>query len=431
MTQTTKAPISTTMATSLVIASTIGTGVFTTLGYQLLHLRSVFLVLLIWAFGGVTAICGSLIYAEIGSALPRSGGEYSVLSKLIHPFVGFLSGWATITVGFASPIAITAMAFAAYLSPFYLGPFPLFVPTLAIISITMIHCLSIKWGELFQNATTILKVLFILFFIIIGFIYGQAPSSLQYFPHQSDLKELFSAPFAISMIYITYAYTGWNASFYIVGDLKNPKRQLPLSLIGGTLLVMALYLLSQWSFLLVAPMDSYAGKIEVALVASQTLFGQTGEQIMGLSIAFLLVSTLSSMIFLGPRIFQVMALDYPKFSFFSKRNIQGIPLNATIFQTLLSLIFLWTSTFEEILLYTSFGLIFISLLTILSIVIIRKNYPQLIQFKSPAYPIPLLIYLTLNGSALIYVGLNRTMESLMGLGIFVIGGLLYWYSKKN
>jgi basic amino acid/polyamine antiporter, APA family len=243
-------------AISLVIANMIGTGVFTSLGYQVKDIHSVFAVLMLWVIGGIISLCGALVYGEIGKMFPNSGGEYNYLSKIYHPSIGFLAGWVSATVGFAAPIAMAAMALSTYTHSVFESVNEKVLAVTTIIIITAIHSFNLKAGSLFQRIVTVLKVCVIVFIIIAGFTTKEHQTNLIAAGDQGwDI--IFSGSFAIALYFVTYSYSGWNASAYMAGEIENPKRNLPRSLFVGTFVVTALYVLLNFIFLYTTPMNEY------------------------------------------------------------------------------------------------------------------------------------------------------------------------------
>ena len=278
-------------ATFVVMANMVGAGVFTSLGFQVAAIPSAFPLLMLWAVGGVYALCGAVSYGELAAALPRSGGEYQYLSRIYHPAVGFLAGWISITVGFAAPVAAAAMALGRYLSRVIPGANPTITALVAVAAISGVHLFSVGVRSRFQGFFTSFKLLLIVAFIV-GALVLAAPQPVRFGPQPGDLRALFSAPFAVSLVYVTYAYSGWNASVYVAGEVRNPARSIPLSLICGTLIVTALYLLLNFVFLYSTPMAALAGQVEVGYVAADAILGVRGGRIMGFLISFGLVSAI-------------------------------------------------------------------------------------------------------------------------------------------
>ncbi len=227
-------------AVSVVIANMIGTGVFTSLGFQVMGLQSGFSIILLWIVGGVLALCGALTYGEIGAAFPESGGEYNYLSKLYHPALGFLSGWVSLTVGFAAPIAAASVALAHYVTKIYPQAQANVISFSVIIVITAVHSVNLRAGSLFQRGFTWVKIVCILMFVGFGLFYVPQ-HHISFLPGPGVWTDIFSTAFAGSLIYVVYAYSGWNAAAYISGEIANVKQNLPRALFVGTLVVMAIY----------------------------------------------------------------------------------------------------------------------------------------------------------------------------------------------
>ena len=414
-----------TTAISLVVANMIGTGVFTSLGFQVPDLPNVFALLLLWVVGGVIALCGALSYGELGAALPRSGGEYHLLSKIYHPMLGYLSGWVSATLGFAAPTALAAIALGKYTSAVFPQVPDNHLAAVVVVLITAIHASSVKLGSRFQDISTSIKVLLILFFIGAAF-FARQHEVISVLPSFSDLGLVTSSGFAVSLIYVSYAYTGWNATIYIVGEIKDPSRNLPRSLFAGTLLVLLLYVLLNFVFLYTVPITELAGKVEVGFVSATAIFGTQGGEIMALIIAILLISTVSAMVFVGPRISMTMGEDMPVLSFLGKKSSRGIPVNAILFQMGITLAFIYTSSFEQVLIYASFMLTFFTTLTVIGVMVLRFKQPSLSRpYLTWGYPITPLVYMLLNMWVLVYVFIDKTTESLIGIGIALVGLIVY------
>ena len=313
-----------TTVTAVVIANMIGTGVFTSLGFQLLDIQSGFAILLLWVLGGIIALCGSMTYAELGAALPRSGGEYNFLSKIYHPCAGFISGWVSATIGFAAPIALTAITFSAYL----MSLFPeldtpwvrQFIACGLVLSLAITHSSNRKNSGRLQVVFTIIKVAIIILFCLSALMLSSGTQPISFQPSSDDIDLILNGSFAVSLIYVSYAYTGWNAATYLSSELEDPQKNLPKILISGTLIVMVLYVLLNYVFLAVTPIENMQGKLEIGYIAAQSAFGDIGAKFTGLALALLLISTVSAMTLAGPRVLQVIGEDFTILKFLSKTN---------------------------------------------------------------------------------------------------------------
>ncbi|HPS46165.1 MAG TPA: amino acid permease [Bacteroidales bacterium] len=432
--------ISVTTATAIVIANMVGTGVFTSLGFQVLGVQSIFALLMLWVIGGILSFCGALSYSELGAAIPRSGGEYTYLSKIYHPAVGFLSGFVSVFVGFAAPIALAAMALGGYFCTVFPWFNPVWVGATVVVLITLVHSINLSIGSRFQNIVTTLKVLLILIFIVCGFVFGEH-QPISVLPLQGSWKEIGSAAFAISLIFVSYAYSGWNASAYMAGEIENPQKNLPKSILSGTLIVMVLYILLNFIFLYTVPIAEMADSqgnpiIEIGALSAGKIFGNTGGNIMSLVISILLISTISSMVLAGPRVTMTIGEDIVALKFFAGKNKKGIPVIAIILQSLIALILIFTSSFDAVLTYLGFTLTLFTTLTVLGLFILRINKPDLPRpFKAWGYPITPAIFILLNLGIIYHSLTSKLAESLAGLGTVLIGLVIFYitqyYSKKS
>jgi APA family basic amino acid/polyamine antiporter len=416
-------------AAAVVVANMIGTGVFTSLGFQLLELQSGFVLLALWAVGGVAALCGALTYAELGAALPRSGGEYNFLSEIYHPMAGFISGWVSATVGFAAPTALAALTFGNYLASVVPGLSPLWLATGAIAVLTLAHSTSHRRSGGAQGLLTLLKVALILGFSLLALWRADNPQPITFRPVVGDGDLLLSGAFAVSLIYVNYAYSGWNAATYISGELESPQRSLPVVLFASTALVALSYLLLNTVFLSVAPIDAMAGKVEIGYVAAQYVFGEAGAAIMGTILALLLTSTVSAMILAGPRVLHAIGEDFAVFRFLGAVNSDGVPVRAIVLQALISLLFLWTSSFESILILAGATMALNTFFAVSGVFVLRWRRPGLPRpYRTWAYPGPPLVFLLITGWTLFYTVQQRPLEAWLCLGVILSGALFYQFS---
>ena len=340
-------------ATALVVANMIGTGAFTSLGFQVGPLPSVPVLLLLWICGGLVALLGGLSYIKLASRFPGSGGEYHYIRESYHEFVAIIAGFVSVFAGFAAPVALAAMACTAYLS-IWIPDFPPNLFAAIILSvITLFHCFSLKLGSRFQIISTTIKVLLVSLFIIFGLETKESANSFAINPEQTDL--LFSRGFAISLIYVSFAYSGWNACVYVFSEIRNPERNIKRSIIGGTLLVIFLYTLLNYVFLKTVPMKELEGVIEIGTSSANVIFGQIGGNIIAMTIGFLLISSISSMVWIGPRVIEKMAEQHSVY-FLTKKNNHGIPVAAIVLQYILTLTLIFTGSFVQILTYTGIAL---------------------------------------------------------------------------
>ena len=423
--------------TAVVIANMIGTGVFTSLGFQLLDIQSGFAILLLWALGGLIAVCGSMTYAELGSALPRSGGEYNFLTEIYHPSAGFISGWISATIGFSAPTALAAITFSTYLMTI----FPeinndwlrKIIACSLIVILAFIHSSNRKSSGGLQMIFTVMKVGVIILFCFGAILFAKNIQPVSFSPNSNDISTIFSGSFAVSLIYVSYAYTGWNAATYLSSEIERPQKYLPLILISGTTSVTVLYILLNFVFLSVAPIEDMQGKIEIGFIAAQSAFGGSVANFTGLVLSLLLISTVSAMTIAGPRVLQVIGEDFKVLNILSRKRKDGIPSTAIYIQSLIAIIFILSSSFESILVFAGFTLALNSFVTVIAVFVLRSKQPNLPRpYKTFGYPFTPLIYLALTGWTLYFVIINRPIEVLFSLGI-ILSGLIFYYisNRKN
>ncbi len=422
-------------AVSLVIANMIGTGVFTSLGFQVTGIHSLFAVLLLWVIGGIMALCGALVYGEIGAAFPQSGGEYNYLSKLYHPFVGFLSGWVSSTVGFAAPVALASMAFGKYAQSVFpaLNPTVLAVVVLALI--TSLHATDLKAGAGFQRTVTFFKVGFVVFFIIAGLVSRQH-QDISILPDSLGFSDVFSNnAFAVSLFWVSYSYSGWNAAAYMTAEIEQPHKTLPRSLLMGTLVVTVVYILLNYVFLLSAPVGELAGQVEIGHISATHIFGTNFGNLMGIVISLLLVSSISAMVMVGPRVISSIATELKPLHFFSGTNKKGVPFVAVIFQSLVSLVLILTAKFNEVLELIGFTLTLFTTLTVFGVFILRYKFKHIPRpYTTAFYPLTPIVFLIINSWILYYGFTSNISSSVYGLGIVALGALVWLaanYIKKD
>jgi basic amino acid/polyamine antiporter, APA family len=432
-------------ATAIVVADMVGVGVFTSLGFQVIDIKSGFSLLLLWIVGGIVAICGAFCYAELAAMFPRSSGEYNFLRRLYHPAFGFVAGWLSATVGFAAPIALAAMAFSKYLT----SSLPNLVPSLPAhlfgysvdwllvigLAITwlaaIVHLGGVRFGGVYHNAWTALKLVLIVVFIIAGFAFGDT-QPVSFAPSAADLGYIGAAPFAISLVFVMYSYSGWNAATYIVGELRDPTRDLPRALFVGTAIVVVLYVCLNAVFIATTPMSELAGQIDVAIIAGKHVFGEFGGHFVGAVICLGLISSISAMTWIGPRVTMTMGEDMPMLRLFSLKSKRGVPAVAIVFQLLVSNLLLLTRSFEAVLDFIQFSLAFCSFFAVLGVIKMRITHPRLPRpYRTWGYPVTPLVFLSVTLFMMYYLVVNRPLQSLAGFAMMSAGLLIYYASRPG
>jgi basic amino acid/polyamine antiporter, APA family len=431
-------------ATNIVVANMIGAGIFTTSGLLMSGLNNPALMLILWAAGGIIALCGALSYGELGAAMPGAGGEYLFLSKLYHPAFGFLSGWVSFIVGFSAPIAASALGFSEYFTravPGFstsiqntglMGPeiTKKAMAVFVILIFTFIHYRGIKYGARIQNALTLLKILLIVILLTAGFSSGKG--DISNFSLGGSIPEGLAGwkTIGLSLMWIMFAYSGWNASTYLGAEIRNPARNLPGSLIIGTAIVMILYLGLNILYVYGINPEEMKGVISVGGLAMGNLFGKSAEVLFSILISFALFSSLSAFIIIGPRVYYSMAKDGLFFRSAAKIHKKfQVPSNSILLQCLIAVILVLSGTFEQVLTYMGFALGIFPVLTVIGIWRLRKKDKEAMQIKG--FPVTQIIYVAAGILILVLSFLERPLESSIALLTVFVGIPFYFIFKKS
>jgi len=413
----------------------IGAGIFTTSGLLMADLKSPMIMMALWLVGGIIAFAGAMCYGEIGASIPKAGGEYAFLSKIYNPRLGFLSGWVSFVVGFSAPIAASSIGFSEYLYraiPFifdnsWIGIAGMKkVYSILIITIfTLVHLRGVDFGAKVQNYLTLLKVLLVVGLILFGFSLGKGDFDHLQIKQGISLGGLSWKTIGLSLMWIMFAFSGWNASVYIGSEIKRPERNIPLSLLLGTGIVAVLYLLINLLFIYAIPAPEMEGVIAIGGLALDKLFGPHFESLFSLLVAFALFSSISAFIILGPRVYFAMASDGHFFKFASKVHPKyQVPSYSIIFQALISIVIILSGTFDQILTYMGFSLGIFPIITIFGLFKLRRQNKSVL--KLPGYPFTPIIYIVAGVIMLFLSFLERPMES--GIAIFtILAGLPAYY----
>jgi APA family basic amino acid/polyamine antiporter len=375
-------------AVILVVANMVGTGIFTTSGFILAELGDPKALLWCWLIGGVFAFCGALIYGDLGAMFPEAGGEYVFLRESFGRLAGFLSGWISLIVGFSAPIAAAAMAFCAYgfgaLGLSGEAGWVLTVKGAPVVSLTarslaaafliflisMLHRQRLAFGARVQNGLTLFKIGLIAVFAAAGFWAGSG--SRAHFAAADSSFSLLDTRFAVSLIFVAFAYSGWNAAAYLGSEIRRPERNIPMALAIGTVAVVCLYLLLNALFVYALPAESMAGALDVGQLAAKRLFGEPFGRLFSGAIAVGLLSVLSAMIMAGPRVYYAMARDRLFFARFGRIDpAANTPGAAVALQGGIAVLLVLTASFEALLVYIGFTLSLFAALTVAGWIRIR------------------------------------------------------------
>jgi len=435
-----------TNGTAIVVANMIGAGIFGITGYLAGDLGKSYLVLGIWLAGAVVALAGCLCYAELAINLPRSGGEYIYVREAWGPAWGFLSGWISFFAGFAAPIAAAALLFSEYLAHFYPALSPR-IPTgmlstssrwihtgnghlLAVGVVTLFalaNIVGVRFAGKIQNVLTGLKVGILGAFLALAFLVGKGSVSNFSAEAVRTSHHSLGGQFAVSLIFVMFAYSGWNAATYVAEEMQSPERTLPASLVTGTLIVAAFYLALNAAFIYAMPLEAMKGIERIGGAAAEALFGGKGGDIFSAMMSVGLLSTVSAMVIVGPRVYYAMAQDGCFFQGAARVHPRwGTPVQAILWQSLAAALMILTGTFESLLYYIGFALVLFAALAVAGMVRLRKRpgWKQLGPVRW-AYPLIPAVFIGASVWMLCYTMALRPKESFFGLLTMAVGMLAY------
>lgn len=436
-------------ATVLVIANMVGTGIFATSGFIMTELGHPLTLLLCWLFGGIFALCGALCYGELGARFPRAGGEYVFLRESFGKPMGFLSGWISLIVGFSAPIAAAAIAFATYLfhacgvepgtgleisvAGIRLAGFSWLNLTAVgvIVLFSLLHYHSLTTGSRVQNGLTVFKISLLLLFVAAGFLFGSG--STAHFEMARPQGGFSAEGFAVSLIFVAFAYSGWNAAAYIGGEIKNPQKNIPIALAAGTLAVMGLYLLINAVYIYAMPAAEMRDVLDVGAKSAVNLFGDEISRYFSAAVSLGILSVLSAMIMTGPRVYYAMAKDGVFFTPFARVNKRRhTPAASICLQAAIAVLLVVTSVFNALLIYIGFTLSIFAVLTVAGMIWLRYRRPDRNPaYKTFGYPFTPLLFIFGNLWIIIYSIKSRPLSTIFGLITIAAGILLYAYLNRK
>ncbi|MDR4458963.1 MAG: amino acid permease [Nitrospirales bacterium] len=425
-------------ATCVLVSSVIGTGVFTMTGFMARDIGDPWLIVLLWGGGALLALTGAMCYSELGAAFPFVGGDYVYLREAYHPFVAFLSGWASFTVGFGAAIAASAMGFASYvvqLIPNELDSVLLIKGfALALIwSLTVVHVAGVGPGGVLQQLLMILKIGAILLLIIGAFMVGHG--DWEHLGMTSGKPDVGSGTLVVSFIFVTYAYSGWNAAGYIAGEIINPTRSIPRTMIGGTLLVGTVYVVLNVVYFYALPVQALAEPplMPVAEKVAVGMFGPTAAQFVTIMLCISIAGAVSAMIWTGPRVYYAMAQDGFLPAFFSDtEHYHGTPVRSIVLQSLWVTVLVLSGSFEQLVIYSGMVITAFTALTVGAVIILRQRRPHLVRpYQVPFYPVLPVGYILVAGVIMLFLSVEKPGEAVWACLTLSIGIPLYFLMRKH
>jgi len=429
----------------VIVANMVGAGIFTTSGFIMQMLGSAWWLLACWLLGGLIALAGALSYGELGARLPRAGGEYVYLRESFGPLWAFLSGWISLVVGFSAPIAASAVAAAGYLLQAWPGAprEPWLVAGGLVISLenllalgfvaafTLLHTRRLGIGLSVQNSLTLFKVLVLLVLILAG---------LWLWPAAADWTQLsFSGPLApgagavaTALVFVSFAYSGFNAAAYLGGEITKPSRNLPRALLLGTGLVALLYMLLNLAYLAALGPEGMPGVKEIGAVAAKALLGPWAGRALSVAISICLLSGLGAMILAGPRVYYAMSRDGLLLGALGRIDARsGVPSNAVRLQAVIAAVMVLSASFDALLFYIGFTLSLFAALSVAALFILRRRDPCPPPFKVPGYPFTPLLFIAANLAMVVFSLADNPWRGVPSAVTLAAGLLLYWLFRRR
>jgi APA family basic amino acid/polyamine antiporter len=433
-------------ATALVISNMVGTAIFGSTGFMAGDLGSAGLILGCWAVGAVFAFAGALSYSELGVNFPSSGGEYVYLTHAYGPEWGFMTGWVSFFAGFSAPIATAALAFSDYLGSFVpslqqahapivigageltfrLGPGQL-AASLLIAAFTILNIFGIGRTAKVQNVLTTTKILVILAFLLLGFAAGTG--SWNHFSEGAVRTSSLGLPtqFVVSLLWVMFGYSGWNAATYVAEEVRNPARTLPLALAIGTGVVAVLYLLLNVIYIYATPLENMKGVIAVGSVAATNLFGTRVGGLFSALLAICIVSTVNAEVTIGPRVYYAMAKNRAFFRAAAAVHPRWhTPVVAIVAQGLCAMAMTLTP-FPQLVIYIGMSLTLFTALSVASLFVFRRRRPgwQRLAALNFCWPLIPVLYIVVGACMMAYGVISHPPASLSAFATVGVGALVY------
>jgi len=416
------------------IGSCIGSGIFVTPSEIARLIPSPVLILLVWALGGLIALTGALTFGELGALFPQAGGIYVFLKEAYGGWLGFLYGWAYLIIITSGSIAVLSLSFSYYLSYFIpmSETWKMITSIIAIVTLTTLNVFRAKFGEIFSNIFTGLKIAGILIIITVGFIYGSTGFSFSKLSLSPASGATLSG-FGVALTGVLFSYGGWQHASFLAGETKNPSRNVPIAMITGALIVTIIYLLVNTGYMLLLPVSAIVDSQKIAAEAVSTVLPSGGMLVAGI-ITISTIGTIGIYTLSAPRIYYAMASDglffkgiatvHPKFK---------TPVNAIILQSVWAiLLLLFWGTVENLITYTvSVEWIFFTLAAAGIYIFRRRLKDRERPYKTFGYPVTPAIFIGINIWFVLNIMINKPLHMAVGFIFLLLGVPVFLYFRKK
>ncbi len=423
-------------ATSMVTGNMIGSGIFLLAGYAAAPVPNDLTLILAWVGGGLMALLGALAIAELSTRYPETGGDFLYLHKVFGPYPAFLYGWMSLVIFETGSIAVLALFSAKYsqeLFPFFQSISLPMIASIILIVFSGIHCLRVQVGSRFQSILTVIKILGI--FLMVSLLFGgEKVSALQ--PININQSNNFLVGFARALTPIFFAYTGWNVAGYIGGEIKNPRRTLPIALIGGTLITIIIYVIVNLAFLKSVGLDKMQGQEMVPLIALESVGAEKWSGLLSILIFISVISSLSITIqTAGARVIQAMGEQGVFFKFTAQTHPTfQTPVNAILIQAFWAIFLMFSLDIESLVDSTTVVMIMFSALSISTLLKIDRGTDGKNIYKTPFFPLVPVVYVIsaifISWGVIEFHVSQGSVLPIWGLGFVALGSAIYFIWKR-
>ncbi len=440
----------------MMVGIVIGSGIFLTTGIMAQSIPSVPLLLLAWFVGGALTLTGALTFAELGAAMPEAGGQYVYLREAYGGLAAFLFGWILFLVSMGGSIAALGVGFAEYLGYFFpavstartLVAIDLsrlgvgwdltlsagqLVAVAVIVALSAINFVGVVFGKMVQNLFTVLKLGAIVAFILLGLTMGSTIAlDLTVNPSGLSFTALWVG-FGVAIVAVSWAFDGWNNITYIAGEIRDPKRNLPRTLLLGTLVITGLYVLINLVYVLALPVARMSGVVRIAEAASTAMFGATAAALMSVAVIVSTFGALNGAIFVGPRVYYAMAQDGVFFRKVGEVHPRfRTPAFAVLAQAVWAAVLTLTGSYEQLFTYVVFVSLVFWIAATAAVFVLRGKRPDLPRpYRTWGYPWVPAAFIVTTAAILLNTLIARPVESLAGLLITVLGVPVYFYWQER
>jgi APA family basic amino acid/polyamine antiporter len=425
-------------ATTLIVGSSIGSGIFLLPSVVAGQAGAPGLTLLVWVVGGLLSLAGALAFAELGSMFPRAGGQYVFLRESYGRSAAFLFGWMTFWVSITGIIAAVATAFAIFVGAFFplTGLETKFVAIGCIWFLTLVNWFGVRYGGVVQNVATIAKVIAILALVGAAFLFGAPQGSVlaPLVPAGSSLG--IASAFGLGLVAALFAFDGWTSVTFIGSELRNPRRTIPIAATAGVGLVTAIYLLANAAYLRVLPFPSILASQRVAFDVATAIVGSQGGSLLAAAVIVSTFGTVNGYVLQGPRVYYAMARDrvfYPGFGSLSKR---AVPAFGLLLQAEWASLLVLTGSYAKLVTYVVIGLWVFYGITGYALFRLRRHRPDAERpYRVPGYPVVPALFVAAAIFIVLNALVNDTGDAIWGLVLIATGvpvlALLRWRERRG